>query len=311
MNITRVGLEQIVFAEAGFLANLDKSIAMGIRGNASLEESQYKPIQDYLDRSWDNKINIKLEVETLQPTMKLLKSSFLWLNGNVDIQAIPNKQESDDAQDKAYVFARPNDLGIDFENVISSDKRSIKFVAERAFRPDQFGGIIINKETTGYVKAGENRNLLRRPYLIEFSAPQGSSLYSDAGEISSYNLVMKTKSTKTSENNVSIVDFISYELTIEVLNASFDARLVMMNKENAPSIKIKQQNNNGYYDTYDFAAGVLTLVRSYVINDETRKMIYKFKGNVFVHDHNFLFGAAEGGPANDDGTNGGTLKIGY
>lgn len=321
MPISRVGLKQIVACDAGTLtATPANPIAMGIRLGATLKESAYKPVTDSLNRNWRNKINFNLEAETLQPTMHLLDKSIDWLNGNVDVQALPRKQTRTGGQNECYKFINDGNgkrrPGLDFEAVLSGDKRSIKHTYEIALPYDKAKTIISDSGTPvdfapGIVGAGEDQAKFRRPFYIAFEAPK-TTLLATPEEIVSRSLTISTKNKKQEEANISIVDFLTVELELKTRNASFAERLATMNKDNSPSVYIKEQNNGAFFDAFDFATGVLTLDNEFEISDEDRVQTLKFTGDIFIYDFEFLFGATYGGDAGDTkGEKGGTMRAGY
>lgn len=320
--ISKTGLKQIVFCDGNTIANdAATAMAMGIRAGASLKRGVYKPIKDSLSRSWRNMVNFRVEAETYQTTMLLLKKMIEWLNGNVDAQILTNKQTSGASNGDCYIFkqAASTNLGLDFELMYNADKRSIKATLEGALNyaaaqalidasdsatPYTFTGL-----TPAITGAGEYQNYFRKPAFVSFEFPKETTvLYRD--EIVERSYSIKTKSKKSVETNMSIVDYLTYEITMKFRNASTAAQVAMMAKDNAPSLYIKEQNpNTGCFDAFWFKEGTLTLDDEFEATDEERSQTVKFVGDVFLFNHCFTFNLAKGSDE-EDGTDGGTMFIG-
>jgi len=291
-------------------------MAMGIRAGANLKRNAYKPIKDYLNRSWRNKINFKVEAETFQPTMLMLNNMIRWLNGNVDTQVQTNLQASVDTYGDVYLFDVENsrNLGLDFEVLYNADKRSIKAILEGAITYTDAQTLINAADATtpktfaGITGPGESEVYLRRPAFVALEAPKATGIVL-RDEIVERSYSIKTKGKKSVETNMSIVDYLTFEIMMKFRNASVAAQVITMAKDNAPSLYIKELNNGAYYDAWDFAACVLTLDDEVEVNDEDRFQTVKFAGDVFLYDISFTYGAAYGGTAGDLGTLGGTMII--
>lgn len=317
--ISKTGLEQIVLCDGGTIADTPplQPMAMGIRAGASLKRSAYKPIKDYLNRSWRNKINFRVEAETFQPTMLMLKNMTRWLNGNVDVQVQSNLQASTDTYGDLYIFDVDNstNLGLDFELMFNADKRSIKATLEGALNYATAQALVDAADAgttpysfSGITGPGESQTYFRRPAFVALEAPKSTGIVL-RDEIIERTYSIKTKSKKSVETNMSIVDYLTFEIMMKFRNASTAAQVAMMAKDNAPSLYIKELNAGAYYDAWDFAAGALTLDDEFEVTDEERSQTVKFVGDVFLFDISFSFGAAYGGTAGDGGTLGGTMVV--
>jgi len=316
MAISKAGLKQIVACDLGTLATTPVDpIAMGIRKSAVLKRSQYKPLKDYLDGQFRNMMNFNIQFETMQSTMFLLSKLIEWVDGNMDLQAITNPQAAGGTGD-VYKFNAGNNLGLDFEHVINSDGRIIKPTFEVAL-PWATGQALVDTAdsatpvTFGTIShpRGEDEALLRKPFFVSFEAPTGTPVLT-RNEIVSRSYSIKTKSKKLEESNMTTVDYLIFELMLKFRNASVANQIIMLNKDQMPSIKLREQNNGAFYDEWQFGAGVLTLNDEFDDSDEDRAITLKFQRNVFIHDVAFLFGATYGGDATDGGTKGGTMTVG-
>jgi len=291
-------------------------IAMGIRGPAFLKHGNYKPIKDYLNRTWRNRINFKVEAETYQPTMRTLAYLVSWLNGGCDAQILTNKQSGTAGSEDVFQFYKANDsnLGLEFELMYNADKRSIKTILEGAINYTAAQTLIDAADSvtevafSGITGAGDSETYLRRPAYAAFEAPKGTSIVV-RDEIVERSYSIKTKGKKSVETNMLIVDYLTFEIIMKFRNASIANQIAIMAKDNAPSLYIKELNAGAYYDAWDFAAGVITLDPETEINDEDRIQTLKFVADVPLFDVAFEFGAAKGGTADDAGTLGGTMVI--
>lgn len=316
--VSKTGLKQLVLCDGGSLLTTPVNpTAMGIRGPASLKHGNYKPIKDYLSRTWRNKINFRVEAETYQPTMLTLKNMISWLNGNCDAQITTNKQTSGASNGDVFQFGTiaSTNLGLEFELMCNADKRSIKTILEGALNYAAAQSLIDAADSatpvnfSGITGAGDSEVFLRKPAFVAFEAPKATAIVL-RDEIVERSYTIKTKGKKSVETNMLIVDYLTFEITMKFRNASIANQIAIMTKANAPSLYIKEQNNASFYDAWDFAAGVITLDPETEITDEDRVQTLKFMADVSLFDIAFSFGASFGGDATDGGTKGGTMVIG-
>lgn len=316
--ISKTGLKQLVLCDGGTLLTTPVNpTAMGIRGPAFLKHGNYKPIKDYLQRTWRNKINFRVEAETYQPTMLTLKNMISWLNGNCDAQIMTNKQSATANSEDVFQFGTvaSTNLGLEFELMFNADKRSIKAILEGALNRATAQTLIDAADSvspvnfSGISGAGDSEVFLRRPAFVAFEAPKATGIVV-RDEIVERSYSIKTKGKKSVETNMLIVDYLTFEITMKFRNASVANQIEIMAKDNAPSLYIKEQNNLSFYDAWDFAAGVITLDPETEITDEDRVQTLKFMADVPLYDISFSFGASYGGDADDGGTKGGTMVIG-
>lgn len=318
MTISKAGLKQIVACDYGTLATTPVNpIAMGIRQAAAMKRSHYKPLKDYLEGQWRNMMNFNIQAESMQATMHMLKKMIDWLNGNVDLQVITVPQAVGGAGD-CYKFNAGNNMGLDFEVMFNSDKRTIKPTFEIAL-PWETGKTLVDgaDSDTPVTFAeithprGEDEALLRRPFFLAFEAPKATSILT-RNELVSRSYSIKTKGKKSDENNLSIVDYLTFEITLKFRNASVAEQVAILAKDQSPSLYIKEGNDGAFYDAWDFNSGVLTLNDEYDDADDDRAITLKFQRNVFLYDIAFQFGATYGGDVSDTiGEKGGTMRVGY
>jgi hypothetical protein len=312
---SRPGHSQIGLCNLGTLATTPADpIAAGIRGAAEMKRSNYKPIGDYLNRKWRNMTNFNVTWESYQSTMFAISKMMAWINLNCDAQILTNIQAAGGNPD-VYKFIGARAPGLDWELMISSEKRMLKPTIEVALPYTDAQAFVDGADSdtaialTGITGSGQDEAFFRRPYFVAFEAPQATALLS-RNEIASRSYSFKTKGKKSEEDNTSIVDYIACELTIGFRDASVAEQVIIMAKDNAPSIKLKEMNVGAFYDQFLFPAGVLTLDDEYTNKDDERIQTLKFVGDVFIHDISFDFGAAYGGGISDGGTDGGTMNFG-
>lgn len=317
MAISKAGLKQIVACDKGTLATTPVDpIAMGIRKSAVMKRSHYKPLKDYLDGQFRNMMNFNIQNETMQATMFMLSKMIEWVDGNMDLQVLTVPQASGGGGD-CYKFNAGNEVGLDFEYMINSDGRTIKPTFEVAL-PWATGQALVDAADSATPAAfstilhprGEDEALLRKPFFVSFEAPAATSVLT-RNEIVSRSYSIKTKSKKLEESNMTTVDYLIFELMLKFRNASVANQIVMLNKDQMPSITLREQNNGAFYDEWQFDAGVLTLNDEFEDSDEDRAITLKFQRNIFLYDIAFEFGAAYGGDVTDGGTKGGTMMVGF
>jgi hypothetical protein len=312
---SRAGLKQIVLCDSGTLLTTPvNALAAGLRNTAAMERTPFKEVKDYRNRALKNMINFKIEWESLQPTMLMLKSLTGWLNLNCDAQVVTVAQSSGGSGD-VYQFTGLNKAGLDYEYIISSDKRSLKPALEVAMEYDRAKTFIDSADNlspvsfSGISGEGVDFTKYRAPYFLSFEAPKTAAVFG-APDLVERSYSIKTKNKK-SIYNASIVDYLTFEFSITARDASIAKQIELLSRDVAPSIYIKEQNSGSFYDAFDFNAGVLTLHDEFKDGDDDRSLKLTFGADVPVGDISFQFGALYGGDASDAGAKGGTMRIGY
>lgn len=312
---SRAGLKQIVLCDSGTLLTTPaNALAAGLRNSAAMERVPFKEVKDYRNRVLKNMIDFKIEWESLQPTMLMLKSLTGWLNLNCDAQVVTVAQFAGGSGD-VYQFCGANKAGLDFEYMITADKRSVKPTLEVAMEYDRAKIFIDGADSTAQVSFasitgdGSDFTRYRAPYFISFEAPKTTALFSSADLVErSYSI--KTKNKK-SIYNASIVDYLTFEFTITARDATVAKQIEIISKDISPAVYVKEQNSGSFYDAFDFNSGVLTLHDEFKDGDDDRNLKLTFGADVPVGDISFQFGAAYGGDSSDGGAKGGTMRIGY
>jgi hypothetical protein len=312
---SRAGLKQIVLCDSGTLLTTPSNpIAAGLRNAAAMERTPFKEVKDYRNRILKNMVNFKIEWESLQPTMLMLKSLVGWINLNCDAQVVTVPQSSGGSGD-VYQFAGVNKAGLDFEYVITADKRSLKPTLEVAMEYERAKTFIDSADNNSPITfaniSGDGADFprYRAPYYLSFEAPKTAAVFG-APELVERSYSIKTKNKKSIYNS-SIVDYLAFEFSIAARDASIVKQIEAMSKDASPSVYIKEQNSGSFYDAFDFTAGILTLHDEFKDGDDDRNLKLVFSADVPVSDIAFQFGAAYGGDSTDAGVKGGTMRIGY
>ena len=107
MPTSRAGLRQLGFCDSGSLLTAPVNpMVMGLRDKATMvTDMKFKQGKDYRSRMLPNMIGFKIDCESLQPSMAMLKAFLGWLNGNVDIQAVTYPQTPGASAGDVYQFS--------------------------------------------------------------------------------------------------------------------------------------------------------------------------------------------------------------
>lgn len=316
MSRSIAGLKQIILCNSETLLTVPVNPHVaGLRNAATMVRTPFKDVKTYLNQSLRNMLNFKIDFETLQPNMGKLQSLIGQTNLNCDAQIITSPQSIGGSSD-VYQFIGANKLGLDFEYLITQDKRSIKVTLEGAMEYARAQALVDSSDSTtavtvaGIQKSGADFTKYRAPFFLAFEAPQATALFA-AADLTERSFSIKTKNKKDLYNN-SIVDYLTFTFMIAARDASVAKQVIVMSKDMSPSILVKEQNNGAFYDEFEFAAGALTLIDEYNDADENRSIKLTFAADVSIGDISFLFGSSAGGDAADTtGIKGGTMMIGY
>ncbi|MEJ5352456.1 MAG: hypothetical protein WHS65_12780 [Melioribacteraceae bacterium] len=315
MPYAAAGLKQIVMCDKGTLSTTPADpIALGIRKDAVLTINHFKQVEDYRKRKHRNMLNFKLEGETLQPTIFMFKKLLDWINGNLDVQVITQKQSS--SNQDVFKFNSGKELGIDFEWTYNQDGRSCKITLERALPYNDAVVLIDAADNTtpvsfpGITDDGTDLTLYRGASPDKFEKPASVSLGSNS-LITVRSLNIKTESKK-SIDNLSLVDNLIITLEMTGREASIADFVTRLNKGALDGVVFQEKNSATTYDKFDFNANVLSQTDEFVINDEERTLKIVLEGRIPIYSVQFLYGSSNGGDAADTkGTTGGTIKFGY
>ncbi|MEM3091774.1 MAG: hypothetical protein QXD05_01435 [Candidatus Pacearchaeota archaeon] len=315
MAYSPAGLKQIVLCDKGTLVTTPVDpIALGIRKDAVLTISHFKQVEDYRKRKLRNMLNFKLEGETLQPTIFLLKKLLDWINGNVDVQVITHKQNA--SNQDVFKFTNGKELGIDFDLTYNQDGRSCKITLERAI-PYNDAVVFIDQADNntavtfpGITDDGTNLQHYRGYSPDKFEKPAGTSL-GNTSLITVRQMNIKTENKK-SIDNLSLVDNLMITLEMTGREAAISDFVTRLNKGMLDEVVFQEKNSGSFYDKFMFNTNVLSQTDEFVINDEERTLKIVLEGKIPIYSVTFLYGSSNGGDVSDTtGITGGTVKFGY
>lgn len=313
--MSKAGVKQIVVCDAGSLATSPTNpLAVGLRKSTVLEMTPFENIDDHLGRKLRNKINFKMEAESLQPTLDSLEKAIGWLNQNCDMQILTNPQSAGANSEDVFQFAGDEAMGIGLEFIFNNSGRSLKWMFERALDYDaaqtKIDGADSESAVTfgGITGSGADYTLQRPPKFAAFESPKATALAS-VNDIVERELKISTEGRK-SIYNADIIDYLMFTLTLKIRNASVSKAVTEFSKVQSPSIYWKETNGASTYDAIDIAAGVLSKTDEFMIGDDEREISMTFEGKVPLYDCSFEYGDGKGGETDDtDAIKGGTFKV--
>lgn len=310
------GLRRLVMCTAGTLGGTPGAlIAMGLRGAAGLQITEFKQVEDYRKRKLRNMLNIKVEAESLQPNLRMLNSLISFLNFNCDAEVTTQKQSSSTYD--CFQFTGNYLMGLGFEYGITGDKRYCKTALERAFEHSIGKTFIDTADATTMTSLsgittpeGEDFSSYRPPNLTHFQSPSGTTIMSTPISLVERSLTIKTEAQKNYYNG-DIVNFLNVELSLTSREASIAQIITLLSKGLADTIEWKEANGTSTFDKYVINANTLTLTNEVKMDDENRTIKATFSGNVPLYDVSFTFATtASGDVLSGTGIAGGTMTIG-
>lgn len=315
--MSRAGIKQLLLCDLGTLSSSPaNAVVMGLRNSCTMEISPYKPVKDYRGRELPNMDNVKVESETFQPSLRILKKLIDFTNHNCDAQITSVKQNSSAADGDVYRFEGVNSPGIDFELLYSAEKRIIRVTLERAYPNEVLDGMLNVFESQAQIilpslsnQEGVDYTRYRTPYSLAVESPLSVSICSGA-DFESRKLSIKTKGKKSAFNS-SFVDYLTVNMELVTRDASIARLITQRNKGISPALLWKESNGGSFYDAFEFSAGVLAQNSEFKNSDNERSLKIIYEADIPVYDFLFEFGAGKGGDETDtEGIKGGTVKIG-
>ena len=316
--ISTPGIKSVLLCTAGTLATTPTNpVYIGIGDKSKLAFAPYKETKDSKNRTLRNMMSAQLDVESLQPTLKMFNSLLTLMNLNADVQVITDKQSAvADSEDVFKFNSASFKLGYGFELYAGKDKRSLK-VNFKGAAPHSTVKALIDSADTEVAKTlvgithpgGEDWTLQRGSNLLIPESPITTSLFA-LGEEDDCKLSIKAKTEENANGQLIVIGF-NCRLEIITRDASIDNIVAQMNKAENSSVLVKMMNSDTTYDAFDFNAGVLSSPHSPEISDDKRNISMVFEGDIRPYDVTLETGADNGGADADEGLNGGTLKIGY
>ncbi len=313
--MSRAGIKQIVLCGPGTLSGTPANpVPIGLRGTGTMEITPFKTVKDYRGRELPNMDDVKIEAESFQPSLRMLKQLIEFTNHNCDAQVTSVKQNL--SAGEVYRFEGENSPGIDFELIYSADKRSIKVTLERAYPAGVLASILSESALLGAAiipgllnEEGKDFSRYRMPYTISIESPAETLICADT-DFDSRKISIKSKGKKSAFNS-SFVDYLTVSIELSTRNSSIASLLEQRNKGISPFIKWKESNGGNYYDAFEIAAGVLAQKTELKNSDDERLIKIVYEADIPIYDILFEFGAGKGGDETDtEGIKGGTVKIG-
>jgi hypothetical protein len=314
--MSRAGIKQIILCDLGTLAASPANVvAMGLRNNGTMDITPFKTIKDYRNRELPNMDNVKIEAESFQPSLRMLKKLIDFTNHNCDAQITSVKQNSSASSDDVYRFTGDNSPGIDFELVYTPEKRSIKVTLERAFPKETMDSLLNVFETQQAIsipglpnEEGVDFAKYRFPCTLTIESPLASQICSEH-HFESRKLSIKTKGKKSVFNS-SFIDYVTVGIELVTRDSSIAKLLSQRSKGISPSFYWKESNGGIYYDAFEFSAGVLAQKSELKNSDEERTLKIIYEADIPIYDLSFEFGAGKGGDESDtEGVKGGIVKV--
>lgn len=314
--MSRAGIKQIILCDLGTLATIPANVvAMGLKNNCTMDITPFKTVKDYRNRELPNMDNIKIEAESLQPSIRMLKKFIDFTNHNCDAQITSVKQSSSSSSDDVYRLTEENSPGIDFELNYGTDKRSIKVILERAYPKEVMDSLLNVFETQSAIVISELPNeegidyaKYRMPYTLSIESPLASQICSEH-DFESRKLSIKTKGKKSAFNS-SFIDYVTVTIELVTRDSSIARMALQRNKGISPSFYWKESNGGIYYDAFQFGAGVLAQKAELKNSDDERILKIVYEADIPIYDLLFEFGADKGGDSSDnEGIKGGTVKV--
>ncbi|MBX3008613.1 MAG: hypothetical protein KF816_11390 [Melioribacteraceae bacterium] len=314
-----VGLQQILACDVGTLSGTPAgAIAMGFAKGKQLKITDFRTDKAWPNIPMRNMKNFAVEGESFQPTMFMLKKTFDFLNGGADLQVVTPKQSASSGSEDVAAFVGNYLMGLDFEYTIAHDKRTMKWMWERAMEYENYQAFIDTFDSAAIVSIsgvtdtdieGKNYTYRRFPKLLALEAPQGTSIVLNNYQRLERKVVFKSKGTKN-DMNQGVVNY--YTVTIEIVGTGMQVAdlVTLAGKAETPSVLIQEGNTGAYYDKIVIPAFKLGIGDEFTIGDDKRESRIKLEGDLSIYQHAFTFGTSNGGAVSDTtGTTGGTMTI--
>jgi len=318
------GLKQMLACDVGTLnavlpAVPTGAVAMGFSFDRSLEIKDHKTAKAYPNIQLRNMKKFSAQGESTQPTLFMLKKSFDFLNGNADLQAVTPKQNASANSEDVAAFVGNYLMGLMFELTIAHDKRTMKWMWERAMEYENYQTFIDTFDSTAIVTVagvtdtdieGKNYSYRRSPKFLAIEAPSGVSIALNNYDRIERKITIKSKELLKNEYEQSIVDKFTIEIEIVGTGMQVADLVTLAAKAETPSVLIKEGNAGSYFDQLVIPAYKLGITDEHKIGDDVRESRIKLAGDISLFDKTFTYGTGNGGAADDTtGVTGGTLTI--
>lgn len=314
------GLQQILACDVGTLNTTPTgAVAMGFSKGRELNITDFRTDKAYPNIPLRNMKNFAVQGESFQPTMFMLKKSIDFLNGGADLQVVTPKQNANANSEDVAAFVGNYLMGLMFELTIAHDKRTMKWMWERAMEYENYQTFIDTFDSASAVSVtgvtdtdieGKNAEYRRSPKLLAIEAPSGTSI-----ALANYNrlerkVTIKSKELTKNEYNQSVVNFLS--IIIEIVGTGMQVAdlVTLAAKAETPSVMIQEGNVGAFYDKFVIPAYKLGIGDEFKIGDDKRESRIKLEGDIPIYNLSFAYGASNGGDVGDTtGVKGGTLTV--
>lgn len=312
------GIKSILICNKGTLATTPVNPAyVGLKDKATLKISDFKTSKDERGRVHRNMKLAQLDFESKQPTMKMFKSFFDYINSNCDVQMMTEKQSFTAASEDVFKFTAASLLlGLGFEFGFDLEKRYLKGTLKGAADFEVMKALIDSASSATAVTVagithpgGEDWSLQRRSKILAIQSPVSTELF-DLDERDDVKVSCKSEGDDNGSGQAGVKDT-TVHVEVSGNNASVAKVVAQLNKNINNALLIKIGNSSSYYDALDCAAGALTPVEEIENSSDKTFLKIVYEGKVRPFEYDFQFGAAYGGADADGGLNGGTIKIGY
>lgn len=313
------GLGEIALCDIGTLASTpNDAVAMGIRSKAKLIAAD-APVELYRGQEGRNLVGRRIDdLETNQPTMFMLKKVIEWSRDHCDIQALSLPQSIVAGSEDVFKFIGNNRLGIDFEYMITQDKRTLKIMPRGQIEYEDHITFIDAADSDsavdlGFSNEGRDKAKYKHPWFLAVESPKATDLFTRFN-YKSREFMIKSVSEALAYD-IPKAHYVEFTGSFVIEDASISEVVAIMNKDNSPSFLLKEKNNAAgtLYEAFDIAAGFLTMkVDPLTLGDDQRDVTVKFKGEIPLNKvlNGFAFGDGKGGETVDTiGTTGGTIAI--
>jgi len=306
----RVGINQIALCEKGTaLTSPDAIIAVGLRTPASLEIKPMNEIKDYRQRSLRNMLSAQIQAESLQPILAMLKNindtSFADGGMDVELLAVPQATGVDGG---CFQFFGDNFMGVDFEWIMNSKKRSMMFDCNVALEYEEMVALIDAADSNAAA------DLSLTAYGNDFTKQKHPWIYlNESGftkdEVIDYNFSLKSVGEKSIHNRT-IYDYLMIHFDITLRAATIGNLVTLLGRDQNPALTVREDNNlaGTTFDKFVCSAGTVALTDEIMIGDDKRFVKLVYEGQVPIGNLAFSNSAPNGGNATDY-TAGGTVTI--
>lgn len=317
-----VGIKQILACDVGTLSggSPNGAVALGFAKGKELKISDHKTDKAWPNIPLRNMKNLAVQGESFQPTIYAIKKTLDFLNGGCDTQIVTPNQTMDSGSDDVAKFIGNYLLGLMFEWIIANDKRSLKWMFERAMEYENYQTFIDTWDSETAVSVtgvtdtdieGKNYSYRRSPKYLAIESPVGESLFLNNYERIERKIVLKSKETQKNDNNQSIVDFVTISIELAGRGKQVADLVTLAGKAETPSVLIKEGNAGSLYDAISIPAFKVGITDEFTIGDDKRESRIKLEGDIPITEIGFAYGTANGGNSTDTtGLTGGKITLG-